>query len=489
MSTLTAARDARRLAQEHPAWVLLRSRHAPVAVTLLARCLDDQARRLPERELVALLDDELDQLRHQDADLPSAGELVHEWLTDGVLVRRTVTRGTRGGAAEVVEPSEGALVALRFAAALDAPPPRATPTRVALVADGLRRVLAGTEPDRDARLAVLQAERGRIDAEIARVRDGDAPMLTPEEAAQQVRELLAVAAEVPAGLARAVAELERADDDLRSRLTEAQSGAATEAVRRDAVLDDLFRGVDHLAESAAGKAVAAVGKALRERAADLDPTPLLDAGRVGLSPAESAALRRLVPALEAATDDAAATLAALRRGLVRRLRADAPAAEQALHGLLRDTVQASLGTAETIPLGTPTALTLSLGAADPSTPAGLALHHPEDAEPAPPVVSHAGRGTGVDPAVLRELARASEIDVTELRAHVNDAVTRSGEVSVAQVLAQHPPSQGLASVVGLLVLAERHGRRAAGNEDVTWKTPAGPRRATVPRHLFEELVP
>ena len=54
-------------------------------------------------------------------------------------------------------------------------------------------------------------------------------------------------------------------------------------------------------------------------------------------------------------------------------------------------------------------------------------------------------------------------------------------------LAEHPATQGLASVVGLLLLARRRGQEVAGDEAVAWTTSGGRERsARIPRFLFTD---
>lgn len=95
----------------------------------------------------------------------------------------------------------------------------------------------------------------------------------------------------------------------------------------------------------------------------------------------------------------------------------------------------------------------------------------------------------VDLRDLRELARDSEIDMKELIINVNEALRRRGAVTISEVLAEHPATQGVASVVGLLVLAETHARLLAGDEPVSWYSSQGiPRHGLVPRFMFTKEV-
>jgi len=76
---------------------------------------------------------------------------------------------------------------------------------------------------------------------------------------------------------------------------------------------------------------------------------------------------------------------------------------------------------------------------------------------------------------LTALVRASEIDETELRSHVRDVVSRFGPSSIGAILREHPATQGVASIVGLLNLAIATQAEAPSEdprpvETVTWSS-------------------
>jgi len=110
---------------------------------------------------------------------------------------------------------------------------------------------------------------------------------------------------------------------------------------------------------------------------------------------------------------------------------------------------------------------------------------PADAVVTEEIRSH--KAAELDLEEVRRVVRASEIDLTELIDAVGDVLARRGAATVGEVLAEHPATQGLASVVGLLLLARRHGQEVPGDETVAWTTSSGTERsARVPRFLFTD---
>lgn len=479
-----AARGVRALLQEHPAWVLLRSRNAAAAVVLLDRNLGASRRRLPVEQLADRIDDDLPELRRAGFELPYSGYFyVSEWIDEGVLVRRRAAQVAGEPGTETVELSDGALLAVRFVSRLSRPHPAVTPSRLGTILDGLHTLADEADPDPEARLASLLEQRAALDARIERARRGDSAALPPEAAAERAREILALAGDIPADLARVRTDLERTDRELRRRLLESDGS-------RDTFLDDIYRGVDHLAESEAGRGLVAFRDLLRqaEHTAQDDVGRVLDT--VHLAPAEASALRRLLPTLQDAADELTDTMAGLRRALQRMVRSGELPAERALRRLLGEAQDAALAAAPDVAPGAEMRLRLPLGTVAPRSVGGLQPHNPggEDAEAPPAAPTPPPRIVSLS--ALRAMARDSEIDVDELRGHVNERVAAVGRATVASVLAAHPATQGAASVVGLLTLAEQNGVATGKNEDVNWRSSRGVvRRAVLPQHQFEEHVP
>lgn len=484
MSALHTALAADRLTVDSPAWVLLRSRNAATAVALLGAHLTGEDRRLPAPELFERVDEDLVVLREHGFDLPrTARAYCDEWRQDGILVRRPAGDSRE----ETYELSDGALLAIQFVTDLLQPRTSVTQSRLATILERLHDLAVATDPRTESRLAALRAERDRIDAEIARVAAGEHEVLAVERAVEQARDILDLAGQLPADFARVRAELERLNRSLRARLVEDTDSRGT-------VLDDIFRGVDHLAESDAGRSFDGFYRLILDTeqvtAFEDDVDGVLDRDFAAhLGPAEARALRRLLPALQDASGEIHDVMTAFSRSLRRFVQSEELAEHREVQNLVQRAQREALTLAGHVQPFARTDLELSLTSVTVDSVGALALHNPADHRTAADVETRTP-DDDVDWAALVAAARASEIDLAELRSHVNQALARRGRLTVGELLDEHPASQGLASVVGLLVLAEEHAVALDGVEPVTWTAASGAQRSgTVPRRLFTREVP
>lgn len=482
MSTLRTALAARRLSTDSPAWSLLRARNAAAAVAILGTHLAGDQKRLPAPVLFERVEEDLAVLRGHGFELPQTAQAYcTSWREDGVLIRRVVD----GSREETFELSEGALVAIRFVDQLTDPRQSVTESRLTTILEQVRQLALETNPDATTRLLALQHERDRIEAEIARVNVGDFTVLPADRALERAVNILGLSSEIPADFARVRAEMETINRALRERLID-QDGS------RGTVLDEVFRGVDHLAESDAGRSFSGFyalildperSTEFEDNVADLLNRPFA----AGLPADQSRTLRRLLPALQDASSEIHETTTRFSRSLRRFVQSQEVHSERLIATLLQRTLQAALTTSTQIAPFTKTELELKLTSVPMESVAALRLHNPADSETVQDVISR--KSEAVDVAALRELSRASEIDMRELTQNVNAVIARVGAATIAEVLADCPATQGVASVVGLVLLAEKHAAAIDGDETVCWVSTTGiPRHGQVPRYLFKEQI-
>jgi hypothetical protein len=167
------------LRQNHPAWRLLNTPHAPLVASFLHRVfIRPNERVIAQADLVEALDDDLFALREQlgaEAFPRAALDYLNDWAgNDKGWLRKFYRQGSDEPYFDLTPATEKAIAWL---GALTERVFVGTESRLLTLFELLRQINAGSEADPQARVAELQRRRDEIDAEIARVLDGDVPLL------------------------------------------------------------------------------------------------------------------------------------------------------------------------------------------------------------------------------------------------------------------------------------------------------------------------
>lgn len=474
------AEGLRRLSNSDAGLQILRATLMPVMVAILSERLGGTERVLPAVVFLEYLGEDLAALRDAGFDISrTPQEYLSEWARQGVLDRRPGE-----GREETVELSAPAQVAVRWAAQLETPHLSVTSSRLTNLAEQLARLAHDTDPEQASRLETLEKQRAQLDVEIEDVKAGRYRSLSDEVALERLAEILHLASEIPGDFAKVSADLEQLNRNLREQIIRL-SGS------RGNVLDEVFSDVDVIETSDAGRTFNAFHALVldSERAADLDDSvsSVLDRGfTAALTRDEAVFLRRLLTTLQRESTQVRGAMTGFSRSLRRFVESQAYREHRRLAEALSEARAAAYEAsriarpfdssgyeldASSIPLG-------SIGS--------WRLHNPADVRTADPVLPQ--ESAPLDLAALRRQVRESEIDFEELRYAVIETLDRRQVASVGDVLADHPASQGLASVVGLLLLAESVGTRGAGSETLAWVSVAGMERTVgVGRYLFDHV--
>lgn len=486
-SVTAAAESLHRLAASNPAISLLRADLMPVSASILGTLLDDPPVTMDVAEFLERCEDGLDQLRDLGVDAPqTAQEYMLAWIRQGLVVRSA----GRGRSQETVRLSSAALDAMDFLRRLEHPQSTVTSSRLATVTGLLRDLARNTDSSRASRLADLQARRQALDDEIARVEAGRVDVLDDETARENLDEVLRLAGQIPADFAKVSAALEQLNHDLRTQIV-----AATGA--RGDVLDDVFAGVDLIQSSDAGRTFTAFHDLLT----DVEATEALDESvdqildrpwSAGLDRHDREFLRELLGVLQNDSQDVREVMTGFSRSLHRFVESHEYREQRRLAAEL-STARARLASAtERRRPTSPTGYRLPATSMAISSVAAWRLHNPDDNRTMTPLSEVTGGS--LDLAALREQVRASEIDLDSLRRSMAATWRDTGVFTLADVLARHPADQGLASIIGLLVLAETLARgpggctRGESAETLHWTTSSGaPRSMSVPRYVISEI--
>lgn len=456
---------------------LLRLDQAAIAVAVLGSHLGGQSRRMSVADLHELIDEDLISLREAGMDLgekTTARTYCDRWRAEGILVRSTAP-GEREEAYELSAPAEAAL---RYLSQVERPRAAVTQSRLASIAGQLARLVRDSDPSMERRLAGLRAERDAIDARIARIETGQMEPLDPYDGAERLEEIIALAEQIPGDFARVRSEMADLNRSLRERIVEAPGS-------RGEVLDDVFRGVDRIESSEAGRSFLGFFELLQdpESSALLDDhiDEVLSRGFAEmLDEADRRFLRDWRSTLMTEAGGVRRTMTGFSRSLRRFVASRAFEEHRRLSDeLARASVLAARAAERAAPIA-PMGLSLELTGLTPASVGSWRLNNPADADVAEEIVTHSASGLDLDS--MRQAVRASEIDMIELAEAVADSVARRGTATLGDILADHPATQGLASIIGLLLLGRRDGALTGGEEEISWSTAGGEeRRATIPR--------
>lgn len=482
MPALARALALHRLVRDSATMRMLRADSVAVMAAVLGEHLGAPGTRLDTDELHELIDEDLVDLRgHFDLSDKRAKAYCDDWRNAGLIVRRPAT-DARG---ETYELSAAGFDALRILDQLETPPATVTESRLVALSTALRQLAIETDPDTGRRLRSLEEDRRRIDDEIARIRSGDAQarVLDGTRASERVTDILHQAQGMPADFARVRARFAELNQELRTSILEADEGQSS-------VLDEIFRGVDLIESSDEGRTFTAfssfVRSAEQSAAFEDDVSAILDRDFARrLPPRARRALRGLLREMKDGSREVHASLTEFARGLRRYVYSHEFQTDRALRGLLQEALAGGVPARRHVKPYDDVGVELELSAMRMSSVGALVLHDPTEFD-AGEALGIAADGR-VDLAELKALARESEIDFDELVGNVDAVLDEAdGPVSVGDVLAVHPATQGVASVVGLVSLAAAHGRIDEDTtEDLAWVGLDGTdRHALIVRHAF-----
>jgi len=462
-------------------WRLLAADHAPEVIGLLQTLLGGDERRLPGSVLAQRLQHELDDLNASELpqELPrTAQAYLADWLAKGYLQRRLPD----GAAEEEYELSTQAAHAVRIVAGIEARRSAATESRLSLVIQQLTRLANDTESNPEARLAVLRAERERIDDEIARIGSGRVPTLGVQRAVERTREVISLADELAEDFRRVRDDFEQLNREFRERIIDADA-------ERGEILDALFAGVDLIGQSDAGRSFHAFWALLNdvEQSSQLETALETVLGRGfarKLNRDERAFLRGMTRMLLQRGSDVHDVMQGFARSLRGFVQSRGYLEQRRLNQLLRQAQAEALGLRETVRPTQSTGYVLPLSSSRLRSLSQWRLRDPRHADV--DGVIHVGDGATISLDSVGDLVAQSEIDFRALRHDIVDLLVDREQLSIGDALTARPAAQGLGSVIGYLSLGSRHGIVADDRvETVRWRGQDGVvRQARIPLVWF-----
>lgn len=468
------------LRQSHPAWRLLRSDHAPLVASFLHRVfIAPNVRMLSQADLAEALEDELFALREQygvETFPRSAQNYLNDWAEDDKgWLRKFYPPGTDEPHFDLTPSTEKALAWLETLAA------RAfvgTESRLLTLFDLLRQMSEGSQADPETRIAELHKRRDEIDTEIARIVAGDIPLLDDTALKDRFQQFLQLARELLTDFREVEHNFRTLDRKVRERIA-LWEGA------KGALLEEIMGERDSIADSDQGKSFRAFWDFLMSQNRQEELSRLLEQvlalPPIALMHPESRVRRVHYDWLEAG-EYTQRTVARLSEQLRRFLDDQAWLENRRIMDILHGIEAQALAVRAAPPTGN--FIPLSETAASIELPLERPLYRP----PVKSLITDVELEIGATEVDAAALYAQVVVDRAELARNIRQSLQARPQVSLGEVIAQHPLRHGLAELVTYLHLASEWPQTAVDDEErelVTWQADTGiTRTARLPRIIL-----
>lgn len=473
-----------------PFWRLLAAEQGPVYMAIMRLRLLDANAGVSASTLYAQIERDIELLNDANFKMGNtAKECVKEWVDKQWLTRRL----PEGAKEEEFELTPEAATAIRFVTGQNERHAGLTESRLATVLQQLENLVQATDDNPIERRRRLEEEQARIAEELKQLDHSVPRTLPPETACERLRDILSLTMGLPDEFLRVRDEIEQLHRALREKIVK-QSGSSGE------ILDTVFRGVEDVRQTAAGRSFEAFWGMLanpRQRYA-IDTAIETLGGRVALTGMEEEDWRfldRLTGTLMERARRVHEVIGAFSHSLRQFVQSREFREQRALRNLLDNARQVALDLKEILPpqAALDDRADLALTSANLSSVGAWVLYDPEDC--VLDARMDEGAASDLDSATIRQWIDQADIDWATLERQI-DMVLRTHpatSISIAGVLNEFPAQQGLGSVVGLLALAfQRNAIRGADGalERVEWHAENGDVRAAhIPLFIFTRSVP
>lgn len=488
MSLDFATLDA--LRSHHPAWRLLRSDHAALVASFLHRVfVAPNVRVMAAADMAELLEDELYALRERlgpEAFPKSALDYLNDWASaEKGWLRKFYGQGSDElqfdltPAIEKVIAWLGTLTERSFVG---------TESRLLTMFELLKQMSEGRESDPAKRIAELHKRRGDIDAEIALIIAGDAPLLDDTALKDRFQQFMQLARELLTDFREVENNFRLLDRQVRERIA-LWEGA------KGALLEEIMGERDAIAESDQGRSFRAFWDFLMSSRRQEELSELLD--RVlALPPVAElkpdARTRRVHHDWLDAGGHTQRTVAQLLQQFRRFLDDRTWLENRRIMDILHSIEARALGLRDHAEGWPPVGEVISIAAtsADIELPMERPLHTPATRPLIADIKIESDEPEVDDVALYLQVV----IDKTQLARHIRNALQEHTQVTLRELTEMQPLKQGLAELVAYLQLgSDAFTTVVDGNtvDTIAWQRAttdggegATTRRARLPRVIF-----
>lgn len=468
------------LRKNHPAWRLLRADSSPLVSSFLHRVfIVPNIREIAQVDLLEALDDELFALRERlgDESYPrDAQDYLNDWADNAQgWLRKFYPKNSDEPHYDLTPATEKGI---RWLAGLTERSFIGTESRLLTLFDLLQQIVAGSETDPKVRIAELRKKRRAIDAEIKQIQAGDIPLLDETALRDRFQQFVMMAGELLSDFREVEQNFRLLDRRVRERI------ALWEGSKGE-LLEDILHECDDITESDQGKSFRAFWDFLMSSSRQEALTDLLDQV-MALSPiAESrpdSRLRRVHYDWLEAGEHTQRTVAQLSSQLRRFLDDKAWLENKRIMEILRSIKSNARDTMQQ------PAQDLGMLMDDMKVEFTLPMERPLYQPPLQTVIDAVQLEMGQEDDDVGALFSQVVVDKGRLKQVLAQALQEHSQISLADLLREHPLQHGLAELVIWLQIASDMAQCMIDDtqEDVVqWQTEQGlVKQAHLPHVLF-----
>lgn len=433
------------LRQNHPAWRLLRSDHAPLVASFLQRAfITPNVRIMAQADLAETLEDELFALRERrgaEAFPKSALDYLNDWAAnDKSWLRKFYRQGSDEPHFDLTPATEKAIAWL---GTLTERSFVGTESRLLTLFELLKQMSEGSDTDPQTRVAELHKRRDEIDAEITRIQAGDIPLLDDTALRDRFQQFNQLARELLTDFREVEHNFRGLDRRVRERIA-LWDGA------KGALLEEVMGERDMIADSDQGKSFRAFWDFLMSSRRQEELSNLLE--RVLTLPAVAelrpdARTRRVHYDWLEAGEHTQRTVAQLSQQLRRFLDDQAWLENRRIMDILHGIEAKALALRSAPPTGE--VMSIADTAADIELPMERPLHTPSIR----PSIADVALETGDADVDAAALYSQVVIDKAQLARHIRHALQDRSQITLRELCETQPLQHGLAELVAYLQLA------------------------------------
>lgn len=474
--------EYQRLQEDSRALKFLRSRSFDYSAAVLGTYFTDKTRRITVDEFHVQLAADIDILALRDPDIrQKATQLTTKWVNAGIIARRQELDSKT----EYFELTRAGQMVLDFIQQIDLPKAKATQSRLTSMTQAAVNLELQTNPDKTLRIQSLKNQKAAIDKQIELIEAGHLEIMPRQQVIEGIIDLAHQAREVPADFLRVRDEFESINRSLRRDLLESEDNQAK-------TLEEVFLGIDRVRSSEAGQSFEAFFKMLldeeRQLAFDHAIEQLTQRGYFAdLSSEDQYFLNDYAHQLRCEALPVREVMTTLSRNLRQFVQSRQFQQFRALMEKITLIQRLGMEAADKIKPQTELPLEIQFSSLSSQSVGRLRLQYPleERVAETPEIVEN----VELDLEELRRRVRESEIDFTELTKAINDTLT-NGPADIATVLENHPATQGIASIIGLINLGMKYGKALEEETEVEWtgQFDGVRRRGRISNYRFTQLI-